>query len=143
MEVLVEDIEDDPLNYTRFLLIAQDRVVLQDNAKTSIAFKLPNLPGMLGKALSVFALHEVDILKIVSHPLPGTLWDYIFFIDFIGSTSDPVVIRLLDILAEYALALRVFGSYPSHPLSTRTLLDYGQTNQCSTAAINYLVPEWV
>jgi prephenate dehydratase len=143
MEVLAEGIEDDPLNYTRFLLIAQNRVDPRENAKTSIAFKLPNLPGMLGKALSVFAVHEIDIIKIESHPLAGTLWDYVFFIDFIGSTSDPAVLRTLDALAEYSLSLRVFGSYPSHQLSARTLLDHDQINQRSAEVINYLAPEWV
>ena len=143
LNVLVEGVEDDPLNYTRFLLIAQKRVEPRESAKTSIALKLPNLPGMLFKALSVFAVHEIDVIKIESHPLAGLLWDYVFFIDFVGSTNEPGVLRALDALAEYSLSLRVFGSYSSHFPSTHALLAQAQNDRCSAGTINYLAPVWV
>lgn len=112
MNVIKDGLEDDQQNYTRFLYITTEKIRAEEHAKTTIVFTLKNTPGALFKALSVFALRDIDLSKIESRPLQGTAWNYLFYIDLIGSTENPAVRKALSHLEEYAEMLRVFGSYP-------------------------------
>jgi prephenate dehydratase len=112
MEVLEEGIEDNLENFTRFLLISQDAVDPPAPAKTSIVYSMSNEPGSLFKVMSVFALRDIDLTKIESRPLIGKPWDYLFYMDFSGSTEEQHVKNALSNLEEFTSMLRIFGSYP-------------------------------
>ncbi len=114
LNILEENMEDDPANYTRFLALAPQPSKIKDaeDYKTSIAFTLISKPGILFNALSIFALREIDLTKIESRPQQGKPWEYLFHIDFIGHVDDKPVERALKHLEEIAPFIRVFGSYP-------------------------------
>lgn len=117
LAILAEDVEDDPQNYTRFLILAADDAdvdpVDDGSAKTSIVFALrENVPGALFKSLAVFALRDLDLFKIESRPLVGSPGRYLFYLDVDGAASNPTVRRALDNLREITTELQVLGSYP-------------------------------
>ena len=122
LRILVEGMEDNSANYTRFLVMAGERLSPPagegEDYKTSIVCQLHNQPGALFKALSVFALRDIDLTKIESRPIPGKPWEYMFYIDYLGHADSHVSQRALDHLGELATFIRVLGSYPRHPTLT-------------------------
>lgn len=112
LDILNKDFEDDPQNYTRFLVISREPVVPQAEAKTSIVFAMANVPGALFKSMAAFALRDIDLTKIESRPLQGEPWRYFFYLDFIGGQHHPNCQNALNNLREMTSFMRVLGSYP-------------------------------
>ena len=110
--MLQAGIEDDQQNYTRFLLISKSKKIGKGANKTSIAFALKNVPGVLFRALSVFALRDINLSKIESRPLHGHPWEYVFFVDILRG-DDEAARNALRHLAEIAEFVRMLGVYPS------------------------------
>lgn len=112
MDILHPDLEDNPENYTRFLIISREPVVPPAEAKTSIVYSMANMPGALFKSMAVFALRDIDLTKIESRPLQGQRWQYFFYVDFVGSQHQMHCQNALSNLQEMTSFLRVLGSYP-------------------------------
>jgi prephenate dehydratase len=113
MKILRRGVEDNRENYTRFLALARKGQFPQGGPKTSIVFGLQHKPGALFKALSVFALRDIDLTKIESRPIHGKPWEYLFYIDLQGDTRTKECERALRHLQEMTLYYKVLGSYPS------------------------------
>ena len=110
---LASSIQDFADNITRFLVIG--RRLFKDSVpdKTSIVFSLPNEPGALFKALSVFALRGIDLTKLESRPIPGRPWEYLFYVDLAAARDELPCTRALAHLGEFASTVRTLGSYAS------------------------------
>jgi prephenate dehydratase len=133
-KILQTGIEDDKRNFTRFFLIRKSAVSLgaagsrqKGSAafarrpqrlsppganKTSIAFKVKNVPGALFKSLSVFALRDISLSKIESRPMRGRPWEYVFYVDFLRG-DDEAARNALRHLGEVAEFVKVLGIYPA------------------------------
>lgn len=123
LEVLVKGIQDFADNITRFLVVGRGGAAeeIQKGTtpnKTTLVFSLPNEPGALFKALSVFALRGIDLTKLESRPIPGRPWEYLFYADLNVGQQEYRCGRALTHLAEFATSLRSLGSYVGFVRST-------------------------
>jgi prephenate dehydratase len=111
LEILQAGVEDDHANYTRFLVVVPEGQEVEDATKTSIVFAMQNVPGALFKSLSVFALRDLNLLKIESRPLVGKPWEYSFYLDIEGHLGQESCTRAIDHLREIASFVRILGAY--------------------------------
>lgn len=116
--VVVENIQDELENVTRFLVIGkQSSPPLGDGReKSSFVFSLRDEAGALLKALQPFASRGVNLCKIESRPSRRKLWDYYFFIDVIGHFDDPPVRESVAELEAHCAMIKWLGSYPNTSL---------------------------
>jgi len=112
MKVVRKSIEDEKNNHTRFLLLGRKPIKTTGKTKTSIVFSMESKPGYLFKALSVFALRDINLSKIESRPVRKKTWQYYFYLDFEGTMKDPNCQRALEHLAEIAHYIKILGTYP-------------------------------
>ncbi len=111
-KILQSGLEDDKQNYTRFVLIRTKARKISGANKTSVCFSLLNVPGVLFKALSVFALRDLNLTKIESRPRKGHPWEYVFYVDFLRGDEEPAR-RALEHLREISEFVKVLGIYPA------------------------------
>ncbi len=112
LSILVKDIEDNPENITRFLVLGRQYPGATGRDKTSLMLAVKDSVGVLHKILKPFAENRVNLTSIESRPSRKGLWNYIFFIDCLGHVTEKRVQRLLKQLQTLTLDLKVLGSYP-------------------------------
>lgn len=111
--ILVANIEDEPNNTTRFLVLGRHDAGLSGRDKTSLIMSAPNRTGSLHALLVPLAEAGVSMTRLESRPARHTLWDYVFFVDIDGHRDEPKVARALAELQQRAAYLKVLGSYPA------------------------------
>ncbi len=112
MKILAKDIADNQNNYTRFFVLAKDKLSPTGNDKTSIIFSTKHVPGALYEALGEFATRGISMTKIESRPTRQNLWEYNFYLDFDGHMTERNCADALDGLRTRSLFVKVLGSYP-------------------------------
>lgn len=111
LAVLVDEINDDADNSTRFIVVTNQKVFLKDASKISIRFELPHQSGSLYGILSHFIYNDLNMTKIESRPIKGRPWEYCFFVDFEGNLEEPAVKNAVRGLREESQNLRILGNY--------------------------------
>ncbi|MCX8188964.1 MAG: prephenate dehydratase [Nitrososphaeria archaeon] len=112
MKVLVEGIEDQPNNYTRFFVLSKNDSPPTGDDKTSIVFSVKHVPGALYHALEEFAIRNINLTKIESRPTRIAPWEYNFYLDFEGHISEERCKNAIDGLKRKSIFIKVLGSYP-------------------------------
>ena len=112
LDIIESNVEDSPDNSTRFLIIGREEVGPSGDDKTSLVVSMRNEPGALYNLLKPFKEFGVDMTRLESRPSLTGNWTYVFFIDFVGHTSEENVQKTLASLKQTAADVKVLGSYP-------------------------------
>ncbi len=112
LPILAADIEDDPSNTTRFIMLGSSKTQPTGSDKTSFVCSTADKPGALYKVLGVLADQGINMVKLESRPVRGSLHDYIFYIDVEGHQQDPPIAKTLKLLKDKTKFIKVLGSYP-------------------------------
>jgi prephenate dehydratase len=116
LKILKRNIENSTNNYTRFLVLSRTPWKFARGVKTrsSIVFTpAANRPGILFHILGVFALRDIDLLKIESRPDPRSPFEYRFYADIAGGPHEERVARAFEHLREIVSQFRLLGTYPA------------------------------
>jgi prephenate dehydratase len=110
MKIMRKYIEDNPNNYTRFLVLSKKQ---GNGDKTSVVFSIKNDPGSLYDVLKAFSDEKINLTKIESRPSKRNPWEYIFYVDFEGNIQEKHVKKALQKLQNSTIFFKNLGSYPS------------------------------
>lgn len=113
LKILYSNIEDEPDNTTRFLVIGRRQVAPCGTNKTSLLVSTRNRPGALYRLLAPLSQHGISMTRIESRPSRRSTWDYVFFVDIEGHLQDAKVKEALAALEQEAALFKVLGSYPA------------------------------
>lgn len=111
LQVLVDNINDNEHNSTRFIVVTNQKIFLKHASKISICLEVSHESGSLYRVLSHFIYNDLNMTKIESRPIEGRDWEYRFFIDFEGNMADGAVKNAIRGLREECRNLRILGNY--------------------------------
>jgi chorismate mutase/prephenate dehydratase len=113
LELLARNIEDEPNNTTRFLVLGNHDAVPTGHDKTSLILSTRNVPGAIHALLTPLASNGVSMTKLESRPARTGLWEYVFYVDIQGHRSEANVVAALVDLERRASLFKNLGSYPA------------------------------
>lgn len=113
LNVLAEQIEDNPGNTTRFAVIGDQPSLRTGHDKTALMFQVEHRPGGLAEAVNIFKRNRLNMTWIESFPIPGSKRAYLFFIEVEGHEHDVRIRRAISSLEQKTLRLEILGSFPS------------------------------
>lgn len=112
LNILVGNIEDEPDNTTRFLVIGKQDTDPSGDDKTSMLVSCKNRPGALADLLLPLSKHKISMTRIESRPSRKGMWEYVFFLDVEGHHKDKKIAAALKELEQQAAFIKLLGSYP-------------------------------
>ncbi len=111
LEVLKESINYQSQNFTRFIIISNQKVFLSDANKISLVFEIKHEAGSLYNMLANFYYNDLNLTKIESRPIVGKSWEYRFFVDVEGNLTDSGVGNAMATIEEFANKFQILGNF--------------------------------
>lgn len=111
LDILKQGVNQSSTNSTRFIIVTNQKIFLEDAKKISICFEIPHESGSLYQILSHFIYNNLNLTKIESRPIEGRNWEYRFFVDFEGNLADSAVKNALRGLRDEATNMKILGNY--------------------------------
>ena len=117
LSVIAKSIQDQS-SFTRFLVLSKTKEHNPNANKTSVTVQIKHAAesGSLLGVLKTFASHNINLTKLVSRPVPGTKWEYMFFIDFKSGTQEQDTKKTLQELKDHGHLIKILGSYEADHL---------------------------
>lgn len=112
LKIIAENIQDNPNNATRFIVIGREQCNPSGCDKTSLVFSLLDQPGSLAKVLGLFAQANINLAKVESRPNRRNFGEYNFFVDFIGHQEEEQIKIILEKIKQNSSFLKLLGSFP-------------------------------
>ncbi|MGQ9835408.1 MAG: prephenate dehydratase [Thermoanaerobaculaceae bacterium] len=113
--MLASSVADQAENWTRLGVVSGQERLPEPGipAKTSLIFTVPHREGALAHCLTILAHRGCNLTKLESRPVPSRPWEYMFYVDFMGSLGEPRVAEALAELERFCPSLKVLGCYPA------------------------------
>lgn len=111
MKILDQNIEDRKNNFTRFLVLSDQKTIPTKNDRTSMIFGLKHTPGSLFSVLQEFNNNKINLTKIESRPIKEKPWEYNFYVDLEGHIEEENIKNTLDKIEKKCTFLKILGSY--------------------------------
>lgn len=111
LDILKKGVNQSSTNSTRFIIVTNQKIFLENAKKISICFEIKHESGSLYQILSNFIYNNLNLTKIESRPIEGRNWEYRFFVDFEGNLADSAVKNALRGLRDEAANMKILGNY--------------------------------
>jgi len=112
LEFIAKNIEDNPDNTTRFLMLGRQQPEPCGDDKTSIIVSVKDRPGALHALLEPLMSRGISMTRLETRPASAVKWSYVFFIDFLGHQNEQHIHDALEVIEQDANFVRRLGSYP-------------------------------
>ncbi|MEI6198005.1 MAG: prephenate dehydratase domain-containing protein, partial [Verrucomicrobiota bacterium] len=113
LAVLEQDIQDNSVNVTRFIVLGRTCSPPTGDDRTSLMLSVADKAGALHQAIAAFRKFKINMTKIESRPSKRKAWEYFFFIDCDGHFQDAKVTKAINLLGEHCNFVKILGSYPN------------------------------
>ena len=116
LSIVAREINNQRENFTRFVVVGPRHLPCDKriDCKTSLIFATRHEQGALVACLNILSNRKLNLTKLESRPRPGSLWEYVFYVDFEGNLEDPNTEEALKDLTAHVVSLKVLGCYPTH-----------------------------
>ena len=113
LKILAQDIQDNTVNVTRFIVLGRQCSPPTGDDRTSLMISVADKTGALHEAIAAFHKFKINMTKIESRPSKRKAWEYFFFIDCTGHFQDAKVAKAIKLLGEHCNFVKILGSYPN------------------------------
>ncbi|HEV2695338.1 MAG TPA: prephenate dehydratase [Verrucomicrobiae bacterium] len=113
LKILAQDIQDNTVNVTRFIVLGRTCSPPTGDDRTSLMLSVADKAGALHEAIAAFRKYKINMTKIESRPSKRKAWEYFFFVDCAGHFQDPKVAKAIQLLGQHCNFVKILGSYPN------------------------------
>ena len=128
MNIIENSIEDNPYNYTRFLVFSPERIISKNSNKTSIIFAVISIPGAIYRCLKEFATRKINLTRLESRPSRVKPWEYVFYMDFENGMHEEISQDALNALEKHTTFIKIIGTYLSQSSLSGSTINKSKIN---------------